>query len=91
MIIGEKFQCLLDGAQAKGENVYLYKNSNGTFEFIPEIGGAGGTSSPTNIAGLRKGGSGIDGSLRGCGGGSAGSQNSPVRALIRSGFGMNRL
>lgn len=36
------------GAKATGENVYLWKNSNDSFEYIPAIGGIGGASSSTN-------------------------------------------
>ena len=32
------------GAYAKGQNVYLYKNNNETYEFIPKTGGSGGAS-----------------------------------------------
>lgn len=87
----EKYQCLLSGAQAKGENVYLYKNTNETFEFVPEIGGTGGTCPATNTTGLRKGKNGEDGKFRGCGGGSGGSMNSTVQSYAHGGYGMNRL
>jgi len=30
------------GAYAYGEDVYLYKNANNSYEYVPEIGGAGG-------------------------------------------------
>ena len=30
-----------NGAYAQGQNIYLYKNSNDTYEFVPKIGGAG--------------------------------------------------
>ena len=35
------------GAYSPGENVYLYKNSNNTYEFIPKYGGIGGESITT--------------------------------------------
>ena len=31
------------GAYAKGQNVYLWKNTDGTYEYVPAIGGTGGT------------------------------------------------
>ena len=31
------------GAWALGENVYIYKSSNNVFEFVPAIGGTGGS------------------------------------------------
>ncbi len=30
------------GAKAIGQNVYLYKNSDGSYEYVPAVGGAGG-------------------------------------------------
>ena len=32
------------GAKAKGENIYLWKNSDETYEYIPSVGATGGTS-----------------------------------------------
>ena len=39
-----------NGAFAKGENIYLFKNSNETFEFVPAIGGNGGRGGSRNNA-----------------------------------------
>ena len=36
------------GAKATGENVYLWKNSDDNFEYVPAIGAVGGASSSTN-------------------------------------------
>ena len=36
------------GAYAKGQNVYIWKNSDGTYEYVPAVGGAGGTSQYCN-------------------------------------------
>ena len=30
------------GAKAEGQNVYLFKNLDGSFEYVPAVGGAGG-------------------------------------------------
>ena len=32
------------GAKAKGQNIYLWKNANNTFEYVPEVGALGGKS-----------------------------------------------
>ena len=32
------------GAKAEGQNVYLFKNLDGSFEYVPAVGGAGGNS-----------------------------------------------
>ena len=42
------------GAYAKGENIYLFKNSNETFEFVPAIGGIGGIGFGGTYQGKRK-------------------------------------
>ena len=31
------------GAKAEGQNVYLFKNLDKTYEFVPKEGGSGGT------------------------------------------------
>lgn len=53
------------GAYASGENVYLYKNSNGTFEFVPKIGSLGGKGISRNSNGITFGGKGMDAVGRG--------------------------
>ncbi len=30
------------GAKAEGQNVYLFKNLEGTYEYVPKVGGTGG-------------------------------------------------
>ena len=30
------------GAKAEGQNVYLFKNIEGNFEYVPAVGGTGG-------------------------------------------------
>lgn len=45
------------GAKAEGENVFLWENTDGTFEYVPALGGIGGDSVSTNYDML----SGIDG------------------------------
>lgn len=46
------------GAYAEGQNVYLWKNIDGNYEYVPKIGAIGGQ----NI-------NGEDAKLRQCGGG----------------------
>ena len=69
------------GAYAEGENVYLWKNANGSYEYVPAVGGAGGESNGiTDPSGngngtAGNGNAGIDGgnvALRALGGGGAG-------------------
>ena len=67
------------GAYAKGENVYLYKNNDNSYEFIPEIGGVGGAGVNATwkrtgnvICGIFVGNVGGDGIGRATGGGGGG-------------------
>ncbi|MCL2110068.1 IPT/TIG domain-containing protein, partial [Microgenomates group bacterium] len=71
------------GANAVGQDVQLLKNLNSTFEFVPNVGGAGGASvnnsiggnaGSNGVAGL-PGEGGINRSTGGGGGGSTGGQN----------------
>ena len=60
----------------KGENVYLLKNSNGIFEYVPAIGGTGATSETYYSTGAERdvpGKSGTNGINRQTGGGGSGS------------------
>ena len=58
------------GAYVDGEDVYLWKNSNGTYEYIPAEGAAGGTG-VKNASGTN----GENGTNRSTGGGGAGGAN----------------
>ena len=58
------------GARAEGENVYLWKNTEGNFEYVPAVGGAGGIiPSTTNT----EGNNGENGTSRATGGGGSGA------------------
>ena len=60
------------GAKAEGEEVYIYKNGDGSFEYIPESGGTGGIK----LGGTGKklnGNNGNPGANRSTGGGGTGS------------------
>lgn len=61
------------GAKAVGQNVYLYKNSNNTYEYVPSAGGAGGSREEAQSGtSTYYGSSGTGGTSRGTGGGSSG-------------------
>ena len=55
------------GAKAEGQNVYLWKNTDGTYEYVPAEGGAGGARSSAS--------SGQKGEKRQTAGGGAGSDS----------------
>ncbi len=69
------------GAKAAGQNVYLWRNSNGSYETVPAVGGAGGKS-VINTIGLP----GQDGISRKTGGGGSGG-NLCDRCSTQSGNG----
>lgn len=75
------------GAKAKGENIYLYRNKNGTFEYVPAIGATGGAS--IEMSGFNRstnGNNGNNGFNRQTGGGGTGSGRAYVnRIKISSG------
>ncbi|MCI9087863.1 MAG: hypothetical protein HFJ32_04865, partial [Clostridia bacterium] len=64
------------GARAEGQNVYLYKNANNSFEYVPSSGAAGAVAKAingkSNTAG-HPGEDGTSGSGRQTGGGGSGS------------------
>ena len=49
------------GAYSNGQNVFLYKNSNGNYEFIPKYGANGGAGVSQGSAGLTCGCTGKNG------------------------------
>jgi len=57
------------GAKALGEDVYLWQNTDGSYEYIPKTGGLGGASGRT---GVESGIPGTDGVNRQTGGGGSG-------------------
>ena len=59
------------GAYAKGQNVYLWKNVDETYEYVPAVGGSGGTN---NIGDQSDGRAGTSGTGRQTGGGGGGSK-----------------
>ena len=57
------------GGKAVGQNVYLYNNNDGTYEYIPAIGGTGGRGLYFNSVGGGSGERGAAGANRRTGGG----------------------
>ena len=42
------------GAKAEGQNVYLFKNLDGTYEYVPKEGGSGGKGVATPSSGIAR-------------------------------------
>ena len=53
------------GAKAEGQNVYLWKNATGNYEYVPPTGATGGNSVSANNTGI----TGNNGTNRSTGGG----------------------
>lgn len=60
------------GAKAAGQDVYLYKNEDNTFEYIPQLGAKGGAGICANNIGSVAGNTGENGTLRRTAGGGSG-------------------
>ena len=71
------------GAYAVGQNVYLWKNSNGTYEYVPAEGGKAGTGRTGDVG--NSGGSGI--SRQTGGGGATYSYNGSAGTSYSGGSG----
>lgn len=63
------------GASAVGQNVYLFENSNNQFEFVPALGGVGGTATSVSAGSSINGRVGAAGADRSTGGGGSGAAN----------------
>ncbi|MCI9366374.1 MAG: hypothetical protein HFJ54_07680 [Clostridia bacterium] len=61
------------GAKAVGENVYLWKNKDGSYEYVPKEGAAGGEEFIAYTSSKVPGKKGSDGTLRQTGGGGSGA------------------
>ena len=66
------------GAYAEGQNVYLWKNTNGSYEYVPAVGGSGGSSVTATTSknfrdSISSGKSGTNGISRQTGGGGSGT------------------
>ena len=73
------------GAYSEGQNIFLYRNSNETYEFIPKFGGKGGQGAYLNTVGSVPGGVGEDGKVRATGGGSGGGAHVRLGPAASSG------
>lgn len=67
------------GARAPGQNIYLWKNEDESYEYVPAIG-AGGGASVYAFEGYTAGKNGSTGTNRRTGGGASGSARSPYRS-----------
>ena len=83
IIVSGKLECYgtiknVVGCNAEGQNVYLWKNNNNTYEYVPKYGSGGGTkvSFTGNNWQSANGKSGYNAKLRGTGGGGSGAVNS---------------
>mgnify|MGYP000906485147 CR=1 FL=1 len=65
------------GAKAEGEDVYLWKNTDNTYEFVPAAGGAGGIIATSTSTGGRPGSSGTGRATGGGGSGAVGQWRNP--------------
>ena len=79
------------GAKAVGENVYLWKNEDGSFEYVPAVGGKKVTTSGESVAGTdgvcRQTGGGGTGYIEYCFGGRGGASSSGTSYSGGSGGG----
>lgn len=75
------------GAIAAGQNVYLWKNLEGTYEYIPAVGGTGAARVSRSSDGETAGIKGTNGTNRQTGGGGSGSACRWATATSYSGAG----
>ena len=75
------------GAYAEGQNVYLWKNKDKSYEYVPAIGASGGKGLYRNEDGTTPGSKGDEGMSRGTGGGGSGAVRHWIDASNWSGAG----
>lgn len=76
------------GAKAEGQNVYLYKNKDNTYEYVPKVGAIGGEAKIARESQFVQGSAGNDGEGRQTGGGGSGSANGgDADPIVYSGVG----
>ena len=75
------------GARAQGQNVYLWKNEDNSYEYIPAEGATGGAAVYYNHDGTKAGIQGNNGSSRQTGGGGSGTARHWINASRWSGAG----
>ncbi len=71
------------GAKAVGQNVYLWKNTDGTYEYVPAVGAVGGARQSNSGSGNP----GLNGTGRQTGGGGSGSVYHARGSYASSGIG----
>ena len=74
------------GAKAEGQNVYLWKNMDNSYEFVPKVGAAGGNSV---VGGVTNGIAGQNATNRQTGGGGSGAARHFAGDAGVSGAGTN--
>jgi prepilin-type N-terminal cleavage/methylation domain-containing protein len=76
------------GASAAGQNIYLWKNTDSTYEYVPAVGAAGAatTTSPSNAQRVA-GKTGLAGNNRATGGGGSGGAYNNISGNSVSGAG----
>ena len=75
------------GAKGEGQDVYLWKNTNNSYEVVPAVGANGGTRIQNTTASGRAGSSGASKDLRATGGGGSGALFRNVGSSSYSGNG----
>ncbi len=75
------------GAKAVGQDVFLWKNQGGTYEYVPAEGAIGGASVYRGSNGTTGGNKGYDGTLRQTGGGGSGAARHHIDKSTSSGAG----
>ena len=77
------------GAKAVGQDVYLWRNSDGSYEYVPKTGGAGGAAAYTGNQTVVYGRKGQDGINRQTGGGGTGAGRNWMASIYigRGGYG----
>ena len=73
------------GAYAEGQNVYLLKNTDGNYEYVPATGGSGGNGVYMEN-GYSNGNSGQNGTNRGTGGGGSGAASGSKGIFYHTGI-----
>ncbi len=71
----------------EGEDVFLWKNTDGVYEYVPAIGGNGGTAVKSYYDGAVHGIAGTSGERRGTGGGGSGAARHWIDTSAWSGAG----
>lgn len=74
------------GAKAQGQNIYLWGNKDGSYEFVPANGAAAGASVIAN-SGANSGNGGVSGTERMTGGGGSGASFKWIGSATWSGTG----